>query len=52
MLLGVDYPHVEGTWPNTWDWLRSIFTDFSEEKARKFAGLNATLGCLSSMNPI
>ena len=32
MLLGVDYPHVEGTWPNTWDWLRSIFTDFSEEK--------------------
>jgi predicted TIM-barrel fold metal-dependent hydrolase len=41
MLLGVDYPHVEGTWPNTWDWLRSIFTDVSEEEARKFAGLNA-----------
>ena len=41
MLLGIDYPHVEGTWPNTWDWLRSIFTDFSEEEARKFAGLNA-----------
>jgi predicted TIM-barrel fold metal-dependent hydrolase len=41
MLLGIDYPHVEGTWPNTWDWLRTLFTDFTEDEARKFAGLNA-----------
>jgi predicted TIM-barrel fold metal-dependent hydrolase len=41
MLLGIDYPHVEGAWPNTWDWLRSILGEVSEDEARRFCGLNA-----------
>jgi len=41
MMFGVDYPHPEGTWPNSLDWLRGVFADVSEHEARRFAGENA-----------
>jgi hypothetical protein len=41
MMLGIDYPHPEGTWPNTLDWLRGVLADVSENEARRFAGENA-----------
>ena len=41
MMFGIDYPHPEGTWPNTLDWLRGVFADVTEHEARRFAGGNA-----------
>jgi predicted TIM-barrel fold metal-dependent hydrolase len=41
MLYGRDYPHPEGTWPNTLDWLRDALRDVSETEARQFLGENA-----------
>jgi hypothetical protein len=41
VLLGIDYPHPEGTWPNTWDWLRIVLKDIGEEDARRFLGESA-----------
>lgn len=41
MLLGIDYPHPEGTWPNTLDWLRATLNGLTEYEARRFAGENA-----------
>ncbi|HEY2659699.1 MAG TPA: amidohydrolase family protein [Caulobacteraceae bacterium] len=40
-MFGVDYPHPEGTWPNTLPWLRSIFADIPEHDARRILGQNA-----------
>jgi len=40
-LFGVDYPHPEGTWPNTRPWLQSIFAGVAEQDARQILGLNA-----------
>jgi len=40
-LFGADYPHPEGTWPNTLDWIRTTFADVSEQDARKILGENA-----------
>jgi predicted TIM-barrel fold metal-dependent hydrolase len=41
MMFGRDYPHPEGTWPNTWDWLRDALAGFSETDIRAILGGNA-----------
>jgi predicted TIM-barrel fold metal-dependent hydrolase len=40
-LFGVDYPHPEGTWPNTRPWLQSIFASIPERDVRQILGENA-----------
>jgi predicted TIM-barrel fold metal-dependent hydrolase len=37
---GRDYPHSEGTWPNTADYLRDLFSGVSEGDVRKVLGEN------------
>jgi predicted TIM-barrel fold metal-dependent hydrolase len=43
MMFGVDYPHPEGTWPNTADWVRATFgyQGVPEVEARLILGGNA-----------
>ena len=41
MLWGNDYPHPEGTWPNTRKWLRHAFWDIPIDEARQMLGLAA-----------
>ena len=41
MLWGNDYPHPEGTWPNTREWLRNSFHDIPVEETRQMLGLAA-----------
>jgi predicted TIM-barrel fold metal-dependent hydrolase len=41
MMFGRDYPHPEGTWPNTWDWLRDALRGITEDDVRALVGLNA-----------
>ena len=41
ILFGRDYPHPEGTWPNTPDWLRDCFHDVPENELRAMLGGNA-----------
>jgi hypothetical protein len=38
---GRDYPHPEGTWPNTRDWLRDAFAGVPEQEVRLLLGENA-----------
>jgi predicted TIM-barrel fold metal-dependent hydrolase len=38
---GRDYPHPEGTWPNTRDWLRDAFSGVPAEEVRLMLGENA-----------
>jgi predicted TIM-barrel fold metal-dependent hydrolase len=38
---GSDYPHVEGTWPNTMDALRATFGSYPESETRAILGTNA-----------
>jgi predicted TIM-barrel fold metal-dependent hydrolase len=38
---GRDYPHSEGTWPNTVDWLRDAFAGVPEPELRAILGENA-----------
>ena len=40
ILFGRDYPHPEGTWPNTPDWLRDEFAGVPETDLRKMLGEN------------
>jgi predicted TIM-barrel fold metal-dependent hydrolase len=40
-MFGRDYPHPEGTWPNTWDWIRAAFAGVPEDEARLILGENA-----------
>jgi hypothetical protein len=40
-LFGVDYPHPEGTWPNTLDWIRTTLGQLPETEARLILGENA-----------
>lgn len=40
-LFGQDYPHWEGTWPNTLDWIRVSFAGVPEGEMRKLLGENA-----------
>jgi len=41
LLFGTDYPHPEGTWPNTQDWIRATFKRVPEREARAILGENA-----------
>lgn len=41
LLYGTDYPHLEGTWPNTLDALRATFHDYPEQETRAILGTNA-----------
>jgi predicted TIM-barrel fold metal-dependent hydrolase len=41
IMWGSDYPHLEGTWPNTMKALTETFHDFAEEDIRAILGLNA-----------
>jgi predicted TIM-barrel fold metal-dependent hydrolase len=41
LMFGRDYPHAEGTWPNTYDWLRDALADVPEDEARLILGENA-----------
>jgi len=41
LMIGTDFPHVEGTWPNTLDWLRATFAGVAEDEARLVLGENA-----------
>jgi predicted TIM-barrel fold metal-dependent hydrolase len=41
MMFGTDYPHPEGTWPNTKDWIRVSFAGVPEAEARAILGENA-----------
>jgi predicted TIM-barrel fold metal-dependent hydrolase len=38
---GNDFPHPEGTWPHTRDWLRIKFHGVPENETRQMLGLNA-----------
>ena len=38
---GRDYPHPEGTWPQTREWLRDAFGDVPEDELRLMLGENA-----------
>jgi predicted TIM-barrel fold metal-dependent hydrolase len=38
---GSDYPHLEGTWPNTSEYLRETFSDYPEDEIRAILGTNA-----------
>jgi predicted TIM-barrel fold metal-dependent hydrolase len=41
LMFGADYPHPEGTWPNTRDWIRSAFAGTPENDVRAILGENA-----------
>lgn len=41
MFFGRDYPHAEGTWPNTTDWIRDSFSLVPESEVRLMLGENA-----------
>jgi predicted TIM-barrel fold metal-dependent hydrolase len=41
VLFGRDFPHAEGTWPNTADWLTDAFHDVPEPELRLMLGENA-----------
>jgi len=38
---GRDYPHTEGTWPNTRDWMSDAFAGVPEDELRLMMGENA-----------
>ena len=39
MLWGNDFPHPEGTWPNTHEWLCKTFYDIPIDETRRMLGL-------------
>jgi predicted TIM-barrel fold metal-dependent hydrolase len=41
LMFGMDYPHPEGTWPNTREWIQHAFAGVPEDQARQILGLNA-----------
>lgn len=41
MMWGSDYPHPEGTWPNTGQYLTDVFSGVPEADGRKILGENA-----------
>jgi len=41
MCWGTDFPHPEGTWPNTHEWLVKTFFDIPIGETRQMLGLNA-----------
>ena len=41
LMWGNDFPHPEGTWPHTREWLRMRFHDVPVDETRKILGSNA-----------
>jgi predicted TIM-barrel fold metal-dependent hydrolase len=41
IMWGNDFPHPEGTWPHTREWLKETFWDCPEDDTRRILGLNA-----------
>jgi predicted TIM-barrel fold metal-dependent hydrolase len=41
LMWGTDYPHLEGTWPNTMKSLRETFAGYPEDEIRALLGSNA-----------
>jgi predicted TIM-barrel fold metal-dependent hydrolase len=41
IMWGSDYPHMEGTWPNTMEHLRATFSTYPESEIRAILGTNA-----------
>jgi predicted TIM-barrel fold metal-dependent hydrolase len=41
IVFGRDYPHAEGTWPNTADWLSDAFAGVPDDELRLVLGENA-----------
>jgi predicted TIM-barrel fold metal-dependent hydrolase len=41
LMFGTDYPHVEGTWPNTLDFIRETMREIPEDEVRLLLGGNA-----------
>jgi predicted TIM-barrel fold metal-dependent hydrolase len=41
LMWGNDFPHPEGTWPHTREWLRSAFHDIPVDETRAVLGANA-----------
>jgi predicted TIM-barrel fold metal-dependent hydrolase len=41
MLFGTDFPHHEGTWPNTREWIKVAFEGVPQDEARLILGENA-----------
>jgi predicted TIM-barrel fold metal-dependent hydrolase len=41
LMWGTDYPHLEGTWPNTMEKLQETFSEYPEEEIRGILGTNA-----------
>ena len=41
LMYGTDYPHLEGTWPNTMPRLRETFADYPEGEIRALLGETA-----------
>lgn len=41
VMFGTDMPHIEGTWPNTQDWIRRTLGGIPEGEARAILGENA-----------
>jgi predicted TIM-barrel fold metal-dependent hydrolase len=41
MMFGSDYPHVEGTWPRTYDWVRATLGGIPADEQRLILGGNA-----------
>jgi len=41
IMWGNDFPHSEGTWPHTKEWLRDALFDVPIDETRKMLGLNA-----------
>ena len=43
LMWGNDFPHPEGTWPHTKEWLRGAFWDIPVEETRSILGANAAM---------
>jgi predicted TIM-barrel fold metal-dependent hydrolase len=41
IMWGNDFPHPEGTWPHTREWLKSAFADIPTDDTAQILGLNA-----------
>jgi hypothetical protein len=41
LMWGNDFPHPEGTWPHTREWLRDAFHDIPVDETQQILGLNA-----------
>src|SRR5262249_24434578 len=55
LMWGNGFPHPEGTWPHTVDWLRRTFNDVPADETRQMLGLNAADCCrfdLAKLDPV